>query len=72
MCEIGGFTCLVTQRNAVGKGVNVCALLSKPLLLELAAIFENDDALLRGWGEVGSNVVPFAKRSRRPIKLRAS
>jgi hypothetical protein len=24
----------VTQKNAVGKGVNVCALLSKPLLLE--------------------------------------
>jgi hypothetical protein len=41
--------------------------------LQLADIFEHDNALLKGWGKSGSNVVPFAPtRSRRPIKLRAS
>jgi hypothetical protein len=40
--------------------------------LQLATIFENDDALLKGWGKSGSNLVPFAKRSRRPIKVLAS
>jgi hypothetical protein len=40
--------------------------------LQLADIFDSDDARLKRRGKPGSNVVPFAKRTRRPIKLRAS
>jgi hypothetical protein len=40
--------------------------------LQLADIFDSDDARLKRCGKPGSNVVPFAKRTRRPIKLRAS
>ena len=75
----------MTRKNAVGKGVNVCALPNElPLAkfgkiylalahtwLQLAAMFESDDARMKNWGETPSKVVPLASRRRRPIKLRA-
>lgn len=40
--------------------------------LQLAAMFESDDVLMKSWGVTPSKVISLASRRRRPIKLRAS
>jgi len=70
-CRRQGRECVRLAQRATTRQIRKDYLALAHTWLQLAAMFESDDARMKNWGETPSKVVPLASRRRRPIKLRA-